>query len=879
MTITIAGQTYDSYQGQITQSSDVVMQAEVDGLLDILPDSAALLDGVSYRVDKVIWKPGIPERTRIAARLDIDSHRIASRILSSLDALVAQWITGDPVIARLESLSGGYAALIRNDIGDRTALPDVQRALRRNLFDIRYAAGVPLLLPLWRTTPGKPAVAVIPVGNPEYRRNGSLTAPAVGADEIEAAQQADAKEVAQSIADRLSGIVNGLIMAMQAFSDYIQTEVLPRMITYTTASGVNRSFPQTRPATGYTADDLTEILNIWQRINTAFGLGNYALVNASILRRSNLIVELASLLAQYVPYLGTGYANSLAGLGIANFQRQALLNALDIFGTAYWNLANVADQFRTDANGPSFIVANVRTAHTGINQAITAASAAAAALRTLTANIASVTPAVSSSKIAARYLDANNNESVFPRINPGDTRVVILPDLQPSQALAAVRVQQAERLRDANAGSVQLELPQDAPRIEQYDGVIADLGLPNGVRNYRVAGARVRLDGVQRKVTLDCRALPAEQAPAPPSVTEFGPLVTTPHRWTAEQTGGPLIQPPLVYSIAITRDLTPRAYIELPNGDILVARRGRGAAWSRNDAAIDTDDDDYVYVYGPGQAFPKSILHSAGRKRATASIRTLILRAITARVEFVLPTDLLTYISQYNQAAAAYSFTRTPDGALALVSMFRFSTIDGLGIFTRNIEGVVCAYAPITTSPAYSIGAWSTPVVAYPAASNRRAFATPQSPNANVGNPQWHNIPQILPAPAGAPYNFRVIVPPYSDVRPIVYNLNWTPGAASATMDYEPDCVMDTAWRSNWPTWFVDDDTIACLLPSGTIAMQPKYYPYLVSAGSVPIPEGLTTWQWANAASPFARRIVDKQNRVWTLGEQQASATASIRIR
>ena len=866
MTITIAGQTYDAYQGQITQSSDVVMQAEVDGLLDILPDSAAQLDGVSYRVDKVIWKPGIPERTRIAARLDIDSHRIASRILSSLDALVAQWISGDPVIARLESLSGGYAALIRNDIGDRTALPDVQRALRRNLFDIRYAAGVPLLLPLWRTTPGKPAVAVIPVGNPEYRRNGSLTAPAVGADEIEAAQQADAKEVAQSIADRLSGIVNGLIMAMQAFSDYIQTEVLPRMITYTTASGVNRSFPQTRPATGYVTFDLAQIRIIRRHIETAFGLGNYALVNASILRRSNLIVALASLLAQYIPYLGTAYANALAGLGIANFQRQALLNALDIFGTAYWNLANVADQFRTDANGPSFIVANVRTAHTGINQAITAASAAAAALRTLTANIASVAPAVSSSKIAARYLDANNNESVFPRINPGDTRVVILSDLQPSQALAAVRVQQAERLRDANAGSVQLELPQDAPRIEQYDGVIADLGLPNGVRNYRVAGARVRLDGVQRKVTLDCRALPAEQAPAPPSVTEFGPLVTTPHRWTSVQNGGIVSQQPLGADAGeFTTDLTPRAYIELPNGDRLVARRGQDASVDIQDVNADTDD--FVYIYGPGQAFPKSILHSNSRNaRETREYRNYYAALGLRRGHPSAP------FYKFNPHSAAYHFATDDNGNPHLLTIIRYDLL----LRTGNRSGILVASAPINTSPAYSVGEWTVKAATIQPAATRRSFATIQTPNPNGA---WHNIPQILPAPAGAAYNFRVIVPPYSDVRPIVYNLNWTPGAASATMDYEPDCVMDTSWRSNWPTWFVDDDTIACLLPSGTIAMQPKYYPYLVSAGSVPIPEGLTTWQWANAASPFARRIVDKQNRVWTLGEQQASATASIRIR
>ena len=868
--ISINGQTYTSYRGVVIEGSDRVFQGAIDGLVNTAPGQTMSLDGDGYTIDTVSWQAGSVPATKVKGYKRGDAEQTTQSILLNLDSQISSWASSDPLIARLDALAGagGYAGIIRSDIGDARDLPAIARILRRNLFDLNYpsSGGPPLLIPIWATEGS--LVPVVPVGNPEYRLQGSLES-AISRSDFSNQTLADAKRAAQALVTLAQEI---LAQRFQHTVDFL------RAVT----SGVMSHFddiPDARPSGGY---PLVQYLTTWIRMATGFeqaiAVNDYAILQQIIRYQWDLMPALLILLRQYGPYLGPAYANAMSAVAYDTAINRTLTARIATLLRQYGLIQRI--RYAQTARQPAFDKTAFRTQYNAIVTANDQYRQVGLLLGVLLNTATATAVPVSASKTAARYLDENNEENYFPQVSAGDANVRILSGLQPNLETAQIRVLQADALAQANAGLVTLEPVDRNSAARQFSLVEADLGLPNGVRRYRVNASRLDLNGASRRLTLECSALPTAQREALPETTHFSPPRITPLRFTATRDGTQILgQRSGTAPGNHTTQLRVQAYAE--RGEVRLAAR------RRDDASTEVDNkrtatEDYLYVYR-GNNWPAAVQIDTGRGATYDAAIEALFQTRTGAASAAVTVN-------YNTDAAGYSIVQH-GGTDYLVAIVRWQCRGVPGVLSAPLladkfDGIFFSRAPLTGED-YAIGAWATTAL-LPANADVRSYPILLSDHLSDSS-EFHNMPQVVDVQdaGGGITTIRVVVPPYASLFPVAYDIHWSGGASQAV--YTP--VVDLAgatipdaealiardWFSSFPTWNFNDRTLLQLKADGVIVANDLNAPFLLPIGTAAIQNATAWWEPPNAGN--RRKIVDLRNRVWTLDLAAPSVAAPITTR
>lgn len=870
--ISIGGQTYTSYRGVVIEGSDRVFQGTIDGLVNTAPGQTMSLDGDGYIIDTVSWQAGNPALTKVKGYKQRNDEQVIQNILLNLGQQVARWVRDDPLIARLNALAGagGYAGLIRADIGDAKDLQAIARILRQNLFDLHYrTVGNPVLIPVWATEGS--VVPVAPAGNPEYRLLGSLASDITPAD-FENQTLADAKRAAQALV-RLTQEI--LAQRFQHTVDFL------RAVT----AGVMSHFddiPDARPAGGY---PLVRYLTTWIRMATGFeqaiAVNDYAILQQIIRYGWDLLPALIRLLRQYSPYLGQNYANAVNAVVYDTLLNRTLTTRIRALLRQYGLIQRI--RFSQTARQPAFDKTAFRTLYNAVVTSNDQYRQIGLDLGVLLNTATATAVTVSGSKTAARYLDENNEEQYFPQVNAGGVNVRILSGLQPDLETAQIRVLQADALARAGAGLVTLEpLDRNSP-ARQFSRVEADLGLPNGVRHYRVNASRLDLNGASRRLTLECSALATGQPQTLPATTHFSPPRVAPLRFTATRDGAQILgqRSGLAAGNHTTR-LRVRAYAE--RGEVRLAAR------QRDDPSTEVDDkktatEDYLYVYR-GNNWPAAVQISMGRGAGyEASLRALFrtrMGSLLGQVAFDR--------AEYNTDAVGYSIIRhgSVDYLVAIVrwTCSGVANVSGAPHLSDKFDGIFFSRAPLTGND-YAIGAWATTAL-LPANEDVRSYPVAFS-DQDPGASEFHNVPQVVDVEdaGGGITRIKVVVPPYAPLYPVAYNILWDGSASQAvytpvadlarTTIPDAEALIASDWNSSLPTWNFSLQTLMQLQSDGVLAANDLSAPLQVPLGTAGI-QNATAW-WKPPDAGDRRKIVDLRNQVWTLDVVAPSVSAPIATR
>ena len=602
--IVIGSTTYTSYRALLTLATDAVFEGELDGLVDVAPGDRLTLDGDPYEVTDLVWQPGAEPQTRVRAQRYRGQFSVVTKLLANIQSEVTRWAAADALLGRLVAIAGGaaaYADLILADIGDARRLPDVVDVLARNGFNVVYTTGAdPTLLPVWRTV-GATVALTVEHDNIAYQRKQRLGSRLPG-NALAVSATEDAKAAAQSVADEMS-------RRLQAVHDVGLTA--SRILSTADIRAALTALPAARPATGYTAAQLAHVRTAYTGFAAALAVNDYAPVEIGLGNIWVVIASLYTLLSEYDTHLGAGYVSRRQALDVnatSNIQVAQTFGAMGIYAM---NLLNVAEGTNDTVNGADglALIAELLRAVGSLNADISKLDA-------LTDAIASTPVAAVVAPYAARYVDDTGAEFTFPPGLAGRADVRFLPDIYPDRFTAVVRVMQADAIAQMDAGAVTLTPTHGETTATQYSKVSVDLGLPSGVTTYRVQDAKIRRNGNDREVSLNCAALPEAALAAPPgAVTEYARVRVIEYAVTAEQTEHRLAQwidraaPGAVY----TDDLRVRAYAEIA-GKRLAVRRGaavNSVELNANSGALPTED--YLYVYGADN-FPERVGRTTGRQ-------------------------------------------------------------------------------------------------------------------------------------------------------------------------------------------------------------------------------------------------------------------------
>ena len=813
--IVIAGTTHESYTAEITQGSDAVFSASLDGLIDAAPGAIVSLDGDAYQLTDLTWHPGPAPQTRIRAVRARDTAAIIAFLRQALPSLAFVW-RSDPVIARLEEMApDGYGAFILNDIGDAADLPQIARILRQNLFDLYFTGqtATPVtLVPIWHTIGA--AIDLAPAQPVSFRRRHELGGGISQAD-LTASARADAAAAAIAVGVNIQFLLQRAIDAVNAVA----------------TAWSNVALPSTNPGWRQVAIGLAGAI---QAGGAVFG----ELVNDAY---DSAIADLIRLAAQYDAYLPgavtarrgmSGVAAAMVSMGAAaRGAHGALAGAME--GQHYGARAYRASDFRGER-------ASLRNA-----SALGAAAHAAVAVYVAAAGsqITAAGATTSASAFRAQYTDDSGAVFPFPLRAAPDAQE--LPDIYPDRYTAIIRVTQANLRRQMSAGEVTLEPDTGATTARQFSRVNADLGLPNGAKAWRVERAIISRHGAIDRVRLDCSQLPGIAAPTA-AVPEFGPVDLRLRRAVATQLPHTLGEGR--QSLVNIPDMRCRAYAEIGNARLAV----RADTPARRIVGMQaTPTRDILLIYRGASDEPVNIFVDANRQPTYAA-------AVVA--------------AQYLTGGAAHDFNASAAGFAILTAganHYLAAAVAGqVRAAASNYDTIFLSLAPLTPGT-FAIGAWTTvalpasnipvaeraaqpshhdraysPVIVHDGGANIRIYA--RSTTFRIGG-------------RGIVHIYQATISPQAILR----------AAARNSVPSADDTVYRSDWTNRWPGAIAGGQTY---FAGGQL--RPRQGVGFGHLGAA-VPSARALY----AVSPTELRAVDGQHRVWKIELVPASATAPITIR